>query len=77
VASINRRGNYWRAFVRRKGYPLASSTFDTKAEAESWARRIESEMDRSCFVDRTEAERNTLGERSTSQGETSPRLGKL
>ena len=62
MASINRRGNYWRVHVRRKGYPVVTSTFDAKADAEVWARRIESEMDRGTFVDRTEAEQNTLGD---------------
>src|SRR5690242_20000264 len=37
-------------------------TFDTKAEAQAWARRLESEMDRGTFVDRTEAERNSFGD---------------
>lgn len=60
MAGIWKRGNYWRAEIRRVGYPSRWSTFDTKAEAEAWARRIESEMDRGVFVDRTEAERNTF-----------------
>jgi len=62
MASIWKRGGYWRAAVRRQGYPAVTSTFDSKADADSWARRIESEMDRGMFVDRTEAERNTLGD---------------
>ncbi|WP_081079412.1 site-specific integrase [Burkholderia cepacia] len=62
MASIWKRNGNWRAEVRRRGYPLRTSTFDTKAMAEAWARRIESEMDRGMFVDRTEAERNTLGD---------------
>jgi hypothetical protein len=60
MASITKRGDYWRAFVRRRGYPQQTRTFDTKASAEAWARRVESEIDRGVFVDRTEAERNTL-----------------
>ncbi|WP_322039880.1 hypothetical protein [Burkholderia diffusa] len=60
MAGIWKRGNYWRAEIRRVGFPSQWSTFDTKAEAEAWARRIESEMDRGVFVDRTEAERNTF-----------------
>ncbi|VWC11174.1 integrase family protein [Burkholderia lata] len=62
MASIWKRNGNWRAEVRRRGYPLRTSTFDTKAMAEAWARRIESEMDRGMFVDRTEAERITLGD---------------
>lgn len=60
MASIWKRGSYWRAAVRRQGYPEQTRTFDTKGDAEAWARRLESEMDRGLFVDRTEAERNTL-----------------
>lgn len=37
-------------------------TFDLKADAEVWARVIESEMDRGVFVSRAEAERTTLRE---------------
>ena len=64
MASITKRKDtgYWRVQVRRQGYEPLSRTFDTKALAEAWARRTESEMDRGSFVDRTEAERTTLAE---------------
>jgi hypothetical protein len=62
MAGIWKRGKYWRAEIRRGGYPHQWRTFDTKVDAEAWARRIESEMDRGTFVDRTEAERNTFGD---------------
>jgi len=48
--------------VRRKGFPSISETFDSKARAEAWAHQIESEMSRGMFMDRTEADRNTLGD---------------
>ncbi|VVE41387.1 integrase [Pandoraea horticolens] len=60
MASISKRGNYWRAFVRRKDYPAQSRTFDTKAEAEMWARQVEAEIDRGGGVDRSQARRHTL-----------------
>lgn len=60
MAGIWKRGNYWRAEIRRRGFPLQNRTFDTKADAEAWARRIETEMDRGCFVNRAESERNML-----------------
>ena len=41
MASIQKRGNYWRAQIRRKDYPPISSTFDTKAEATLWAAQQE------------------------------------
>jgi len=62
MAGIWKRGNYWRAYIRRQGYPHQNRSFDTRAEAEAWARRIESEMDRGSFVDRIEAEINTFGD---------------
>jgi integrase len=62
MASITKRGKYWRAQVRRRGYPEQFSSFDTKAEADAWARNIENQMDRGIWVSRKEAERTTLGE---------------
>ena len=52
----------WQAHVRRRGYPAQVKTFDAKADAEVWARRIEEEIDRGVFVSRTEAEATTLAE---------------
>ncbi len=62
MATFEKRGDFWRAKVRRNGFPAQSRTFDNKALAERWAREIENEMDRGDFVDRTEAEKNTLAE---------------
>ncbi|WP_321918428.1 tyrosine-type recombinase/integrase [Burkholderia cepacia] len=62
MASITKRGKYWRAQILRKGFPPQFHTFDTKAEAEAWARATESEMDQGRFVSRAEAERTTLAQ---------------
>jgi len=62
MATIQKRGQYWRVQIRKKQYPPQSRTFDTKLQAEAWARAIESEMDRGIFFDRSEAERTTLHE---------------
>lgn len=62
MATFQKRGNYWRAQIRNKQYPPQSRTFDTKAQAETWARSIEAEMDRGIFLDHSEAERTTLKE---------------
>ncbi|ARS57591.1 site-specific integrase [Ralstonia pseudosolanacearum] len=63
MAAITKRGPYqWRAQVRRHGYPAQSKTFNTKAEAEAWAKMIESEMARGIWVSRSEAEATTLYE---------------
>lgn len=65
MASITKRGRYWRAQIIRRGYPPQYRTFDSRSEAEAWARVLESEMDRSVFVSRAEAERTTLAEALT------------
>ena len=62
MAAFEKRGQYWRAKIRRKGFPDQSRSFDTRAEAEMWAGAIESEMDRGLYVDRTEAEKNLLSD---------------
>jgi len=62
MASIRKRGNGWQARVLRVGYPNEVKTFSAKAEAEAWARQIESKMDQCQFISRTIAEQTTFGE---------------
>ena len=63
MATFRKRGPYqWQAQVRKKGQPLQTKTFETRAEAEQWARAIEVEMDKGMFVSRAEAESTTLKE---------------
>jgi hypothetical protein len=78
VASVSKRGRYWRAQIVRRGYPPQYRTFDTRAEAEAWSRAMESEMDRGIFVSRVESEKTTLAdalgryEREISVGKAHP-----
>lgn len=60
MASFSKRGNFWRAQVRSKGQDTISRTFDTKADAQVWARSIESAMDKGVYIDNSEAQRTTL-----------------
>ncbi len=63
MATFRKRGPYqWQAQVRKKGQPLQTKTFETRAEAEQWARLIEVEMDKGVFVSRAEAESTPLKE---------------
>lgn len=63
MAQITKRAaGQWRARIRRNGYPDQSKTFDSRAEAEAWARLIESDMDRGAWMPRGDGERTTLGE---------------
>jgi integrase len=63
MASIIKRGPYqYQVQVRRKGFPAQQRTFESRREAEAWAKTIESEMHRGVFIDRSEAERTTFSE---------------
>ena len=50
----------WQAQVIRVGQRAQYRTFDTKGEADAWARQVESAMDRGEWVDRSEADRTPL-----------------
>lgn len=62
MASIKKRGAYWRVQIRRKGYPTQSQSFDSKSVAEAWARKLEREMDCGSFIIPDEADHTTLAE---------------
>jgi hypothetical protein len=61
MASIRQKGPYqWHVQVRRKGWPHQTATIRTRKDAEAWARKIESEMDRGQFVDQSTGRQTTL-----------------
>lgn len=61
MATISRRGDLqWQVKVRRKGFPTQSRTFMYREDAEKWARGLERELETSGFIDRREADKNTL-----------------
>jgi len=63
MASITKRGPYqYQAQIRKKGYPTQTQTFETRREAEDWAKKVEVEMTQSTFVDRSVLKRTTFGE---------------
>ena len=63
MATIVKRGDYqWQAKIRKKGHKSLSKTFCYRADAETWAREIEAEMDKGIYVSRTEAETTTLSD---------------
>jgi len=47
----------WKALIRKTGWPSQAKTFRTKRDAEDWARRIEDEMVRGVFIERSTSER--------------------
>ncbi|KAF0233184.1 MAG: hypothetical protein FD177_1815 [Desulfovibrionaceae bacterium] len=63
MATFRKRGPYqWEARIRKRGYPTTCKTFDTKVEAEAWAKDVETNMNKSLFVSAKEAEQYTLSE---------------
>ena len=62
MATIRQRGNNWEARILREGWPELCKSFNSKTAARAWATVIESEIERGVFINRTEAEKNTLGD---------------
>lgn len=60
MATIRKHAGGWEVQIRKKGYKALCRRFDTKADAEKFARISEAEMDKGVFLDRTEAEQTTL-----------------
>lgn len=62
MASFRQRNGKWQARVIRDGYPDQTKTFQSKVDAEKWARALESAIDKGQFVTTTEAHRTTLSD---------------
>ena len=62
MATFRKRSGSWQALVKKKGFGQIGRTFDTKADAEDWAKVTEAEMTRGIFVTRKESENTTLSE---------------
>jgi integrase len=63
MASILKRGEFsYQAVIRRRGFPSQTKTFDTKGEAQRWARMVERDMDRGAWRDSSAAEKSTLAD---------------
>lgn len=62
MAYLENRNGSWMAQIRRKGWPAQSKSFETKAEAQAWARQIERDMDAKVFVSTLAAEQTTFAQ---------------
>ncbi|MFM9888128.1 MAG: site-specific integrase, partial [Burkholderiales bacterium] len=60
MASILRIDERWRALIRRNGYKPVRRYFDTRKDAEAWARKVEAEMDSARHGDRGHAQRGRI-----------------
>ena len=62
MASIRFRSNKWQARVSRKGEQSLVKTFQSKEDAERWARSVEVEWDRGTYANIHQAQKTTFGE---------------
>ncbi|QDL35963.1 site-specific integrase [Rhodoferax sediminis] len=62
MASIRQRAGMWQARVTRKGFPAETRSFETRSEAQKWAREIESNMDHGDHRRRLEADHLLLSD---------------
>lgn len=61
MASIKKRkSGKWQVLIRKKGYPLICKSFMSKGEASTYARTVESEIDRKLFNNTTSIDNTTL-----------------
>src|SRR3954468_5700925 len=75
MATIRKLRGRWQAQVRRRGMQPRAKSFDSKSDAERWARDLEAQIDRAgALPDTRIAERTTLAEVLTRyRDEISPR----
>ena len=62
MASIRFRSNKWQARVSRKGEQSLVKTFQSKEDAERWARSVEVEWDKGTYQNTHQAQKTTFGE---------------
>ena len=62
MASIRFRSNKWQARISRKGEQSLVKTFQSKEDAERWARSIEVEWDKGTYTNTHQAQKTTFGE---------------
>ena len=62
MAHFRKRSGAWEVTVQKKGIARISRTFDTKAEAEEWAKLTEADMAKGLAVRKKESEGTTFSE---------------
>ena len=71
MATIRKKNDKWQVQVRRKGAPAVSRSFRTKADAQAWARQVETEADRTGLpISRKALDTMTVGDILKRYGET-------
>jgi len=62
MATFRNRHGKWQARVQRKGQQPVSKSFQTKEDAQRWARQVEAEIDKGCYTNIALAERTLFKE---------------
>ncbi|MEN9945321.1 MAG: hypothetical protein RLY18_1279, partial [Pseudomonadota bacterium] len=62
MATFRNRHGKWQARVARKGLKPVSKSFQTKEDAQRWARQIEAEIDKGYYINVVLAERTLFKE---------------
>lgn len=60
MASIRNREGKWQARITRQGHSPISKTFQSKQDAERWARQVEADIDKGSYTNVALAERTLL-----------------
>jgi len=61
MATIRKRGHSWQVQVRKSAHSPLSRTFKRKADAERWARQVETDIERAPLgIDRSKLRSLTL-----------------
>jgi len=88
MATFRNRHGKWQARVQRKGQQLVSKSFQSKEDAQRWARQIEAEIDKGSYTNIALAERTLFKDvivlyvhevslKTRSMGEDTYRLGAI
>jgi integrase len=60
MATIQKRGDKYRVQIRKQGQKPLTQSFTTRKDAQAWAKRVESEIERGIFLDISEAQETTV-----------------
>ncbi|WP_043756051.1 site-specific integrase [Imhoffiella purpurea] len=75
MATIRKRGDRYHVQIRKKGHPPLTKSFAKKSDALTWAKTVESRIERGVFLDTSQAQQHTLSEvLERYQTEILPRL---
>ncbi len=75
MATLVKTTRGYKAVIRKTGWPTQAKTFDTKRNAESWARQVEVDMEKGVYFDRAGSTKLSI-EQALERYETSVTINK-